>query len=74
MGNSAEKERVDFHLVQIVLACRNLAKTSTGGLIVITRTHDLEFYAQSGEQINATISSRLVENIFLKTAHYTMAQ
>jgi len=68
MGNSAEKERVDFHLVQIVLACRNLAKTSTGGLIVITRTHDLEFYAQSGEQINATISSRLVENIFFKNS------
>jgi uncharacterized protein (TIGR00159 family) len=68
MGNNTEKERVDFHLVQIVLACRNLAKTSTGGLIVITRTHDLEFYAQSGEQINATISSRLVENIFFKNS------
>ena len=67
-NNTAEKERVDFHLVQIVLACRNLAKTSTGGLIVITRTHDLEFYAQSGEQINATISSRLVENIFFKNS------
>ncbi|MDO9154518.1 MAG: diadenylate cyclase CdaA [Paludibacter sp.] len=58
----------DYHIVQIVLACRNLSKSSTGGLIVLTRESDLDFYAQSGEQINANINSRLIENIFFKNS------
>lgn len=65
---NAEKEKTDYDLVQVVIACRNLAKSSTGGLILITRTNDLDFYAQSGEQINATINSRLIENIFFKNS------
>lgn len=62
------KEKTDFDLVQIVLACRNLAKSSTGGLIVLTRNNNLEFYTHSGEQINANINSRLIENIFFKNS------
>jgi len=69
IGNSGESnEKKNFHIVQIVLACRNLAKSSTGGLIVLTRENDLEFYIQSGEQINANINSRLIENIFFKNS------
>lgn len=67
-SNNVENENTDFKLVQIVLACRNLAKNSTGGLIVLTRSNDLDFYFQSGEQINATINSRLIENIFFKNS------
>ncbi len=63
-----ESGQKDFQIVQIVLACRNLSKTSTGGLIVITRENDLDFYTQSGENINANISSRLIENIFFKNS------
>jgi len=59
---------LDIQLIQIVLACRGLSKTSTGGLIVLTRNNELEAYSQSGEQINATISSRLIENIFFKNS------
>jgi uncharacterized protein (TIGR00159 family) len=66
-GNN-DKEKTDYDLVQIVLACRNLAKTSTGGLIVLTRNNDMDFYAHSGEQINATINSRLIESIFFKNS------
>lgn len=58
----------DYDLIQIVLACRNMAKTVTGGLIVIARDDDLSYYAQSGETINANISSRLIENIFFKNS------
>lgn len=67
-NNTNEKEKTDFVLVQIVLACRNLSKTSTGGLIVLTRGNNLDFYSHSGEQINATINSRLIENIFFKNS------
>jgi len=62
------KEKTDFDLVQIVLACRNMAKSSTGGLIVMTRNNNLEFYTHSGEQINAAINSRLIESIFFKNS------
>jgi len=65
--NNQSKE-TDLQLIQIVLACRALSKSSTGGLIVICRNSDLDFYSQSGEQINATISSRLIENIFFKNS------
>jgi len=68
VADSSDKERTDFDLVQIVLACRNLAKSSTGGLIVLTRSNNLEFYAHSGEQIDAAINSRLIENIFFKNS------
>jgi diadenylate cyclase len=61
-----EKDKTDFDLVQIVHACRNLSKTFTGGIIVITKSNDLDYYIQSGEQINASINSRLIESIFFK--------
>jgi uncharacterized protein (TIGR00159 family) len=67
-NNNDEKDQTDYTLVQIVLACRNLAKSSTGGLIVMTRSNDLGFYTQSGENINATINSRLIESIFFKNS------
>lgn len=68
-GNSnIEQDKSNLDLIQIVLACRNLAKSSTGGLIILTRNNDLDFYLQSGEPINASINSRLIENIFFKNS------
>ena len=67
-SESLVKNEVDIHLVQIVLACRNMSKTQTGGLIIISRNADLDLYSQSGEQLNATISSRLIENVFFKNS------
>lgn len=68
-GNSnIEQDKSNLDLIQIVLACRNLAKSSTGGLIILTRNNDLDFYLQSGEPINANINSRLIENIFFKNS------
>ena len=67
-GSENEQIRTDYDLIQIVIACRNLSKTATGGLIIVTRTNDLEFYTQSAEIIDARISSRLIENIFFKNS------
>ena len=63
-----EQTQTDYDLVQIVLACRNLSKTATGGLIVLTRENDLMFFAQTGESVDSRISSRLIENIFFKNS------
>ncbi len=58
----------NFYIVQIVLACKYISKSRNGALIVITRENDLELYSHSGEQINANINSRLIENIFFKNS------
>lgn len=63
-----EQTKTDYDLVQIVLACRNLSKTATGGLIVLTRENDLMFFTQTGEAVDSRISSRLIENIFFKNS------
>ncbi|MDR0370825.1 MAG: diadenylate cyclase CdaA [Prevotellaceae bacterium] len=69
MNISKDKnENKNIYVVQIVLACRNMAKTKTGALIVVTKDDDLELYAQSGEIINSNINSRLIENIFFKNS------
>jgi diadenylate cyclase len=65
-NSRVERDKTDLDLVQIILACKNLSKTFTGGIIVFTKSNDLDYYIQSGEQINASINSRLIESIFFK--------
>lgn len=52
----------------IVYACMNMAKTRTGALIVIEQSFSLEAYERSGDQIDAEINARLIENIFFKNS------
>lgn len=50
----------------IVKACINMAKNRTGALIVIKRKSPLDVYEQSGDILEAMISSRLIESVFNK--------
>ena len=52
----------------ILKACASLSKNKTGALIIITRNTDLKYYSDSGEHINAELSSALLENIFFKNS------
>ncbi|MBR1808969.1 MAG: diadenylate cyclase CdaA [Paludibacteraceae bacterium] len=62
-----KQQKADEHnVMQIVLACKHMAKQKTGALIVISHGQDLREYAESGELLDATISARLIENIFFK--------
>jgi len=54
------------YIVQIVLACKNLAESNTGALIVIENSISLDEYLATGERIDALVSCRLLENIFYK--------
>ena len=68
-GNSDnESEKTDYNIVQIVLACRSLSKRQMGGLIVIGRNNSLESHINTGEKIDASINSRLIESIFFKNS------
>ncbi|MBN2349834.1 MAG: diadenylate cyclase CdaA [Bacteroidales bacterium] len=57
------------HVVKInsiVKACINMAKNKTGALIVLKKKSHLNTYVESGDFINASTSSRLIESIFNK--------
>lgn len=52
----------------IAKACYAMATTRTGALIVVERSSNLDVYAETGDRIDADISSRLIQNIFFKNA------
>ena len=62
------KEKDEFDVSSIVNACRHLANSKTGALIIIARTASLEDFIRTGEVIDANISRELIENIFFKNS------
>lgn len=54
------------HIKPIIDACRSMAKSRTGALIVFSKFFDEEYYQNSGEYLDAEISKRLLESIFQK--------
>lgn len=62
------QEQVDI----LVDACISMSKSLTGALIVMTRTLELNDQVNTGERLNAKISSSLLRTIFSKTLHFMM--
>lgn len=52
----------------LVETCNNLSKTKTGALIVIERTNNLDFIANSGDSMYALLNEALLESIFYKNS------
>jgi diadenylate cyclase len=52
----------------VLEACKNMAKSKTGALIVFARTYEEHIFLNNGEILNADISRRLIESIFEKTS------
>ena len=64
-----DKQQKDTsHLTSLAIACMNMSRSNTGALIVIQGDMQLGLYEQTGEIVNADISSRLIENIFFKNS------
>ena len=51
-------------VLEITQACRHMASTKTGALIVVAGVDDLKEIIETGERLDATVSARLIENIF----------
>lgn len=66
-GNSHGDDRRKW-VMPIVYACMSMSKSKTGALIVIEQSMPLENYEKTGDIIDATINSRLIENIFFKNS------
>lgn len=60
-----DKEKMDEVITQILNAVFSLAETRTGALIVIEQKTKLEDIISTGTKIDATVSSALLENIFV---------
>lgn len=55
-------------IMPLVMACMSMGKQKVGALIVIERNTPLVDVVRTGESIDATISQRLIENIFFKNS------
>lgn len=58
----------DAIITPIVIACSNMARARTGALIVIEQEIPLSNIVKTGEEIDAEISTRLIENLFFKNS------
>jgi uncharacterized protein (TIGR00159 family) len=65
-GFAEEYARVDF--TPLIKACLKMSDSKTGALIVMARNSDLNFYINSGEPVDSSISERMLENIFFKNS------
>ena len=60
------EQNVQKQIYAVANACEHMSASKTGALIVITNQQELKTFADTGEIIDATLSMRLVENIFFK--------
>ncbi|WP_075351555.1 diadenylate cyclase CdaA [Algoriphagus marinus] len=61
-----KRENGTFNISPIVDASKVLAGSNTGALIVISKSTELKFYAESGDILDAELSKRLLISIFNK--------
>ncbi len=57
-------KNIESAITQTVIACRDLAKTKTGALIVFERMNNLDSYSRTGTIVDAAPSAELLKNIF----------
>lgn len=65
-GAAQEEEPLDID--PIIVSCQKMSESRTGALIVFTRRNELKAFSETGELIDARVSSQLLENIFFKNS------
>lgn len=65
-----EKQNENEHalVMNVVYACMSMSKSKTGALIVFQRKVPLSDYEKTGDEIDANVNVRLIENIFFKNS------
>ena len=67
-SSKPDADVLDNATTQIVQACHSMSRSYTGALIVIEQGILLNKYYETGEVINANVSSRLIESLFFKNS------
>lgn len=63
---SRSSETNEISVTPIIDALKTLSGSNTGGLVVISKDSSLKFYSESGDEIDARLSKRLLLSIFNK--------
>lgn len=63
-----EENTVEVNINAVVDACKRMASSMTGAIIIITKENSLSSYIDTGELIQAKTSSSLLQNIFFKNS------
>jgi uncharacterized protein (TIGR00159 family) len=63
---SAQLQKLDIN--SILKACKNMSENKTGAIIIISKSNDLNFYANTGDTIDAKVTVRMIESIFYKNS------
>lgn len=58
----------DFNITQVLDAVKTLKASKTGALIVFSRDVELRFYIETGDELNAEVTKRLLLAIFNKNS------
>ena len=69
VGDKAnDKDKLKQVIMPIVMSCMSMSKKKVGALIVVQRSTPLDDIVATGERIDATVSQRLIENLFFKNS------
>jgi diadenylate cyclase len=68
MLNPNENSKEKLNINQIIIASKSLSSTKTGALIIIDLKSELKYYSNTGEKINSSLSSAMLESIFFKNS------
>lgn len=66
--SGSENSVISLDMDAVVNACYNMSATQTGALIIVARRSDLKFFINTGEVVDAGLTSRMLENIFYKNS------
>jgi uncharacterized protein (TIGR00159 family) len=64
--NIKTQPKVNFEA--IVKACQSMSEQKTGALIILAKKNELRQLIETGQRIDAVISTALLENIFFKNS------
>jgi len=67
-GKMRQMQQTQHQAGELYTALVHMSERKQGALIVITGKQHLDEYADTGEQLDAALSARLVENIFYKNS------
>jgi uncharacterized protein (TIGR00159 family) len=66
--NWQTQKKTPLDISAIVKACRQMSKSRTGAIIVLAKSSQLKYFANTGDVMDADISQRLIESIFFKNS------
>ncbi len=65
---SNDESKLTINLEGIIAACKKMASTNTGALIVLQRNNSLDFVKNTGDEMNLEVNQPIIESIFFKNS------